>query len=128
MFSGRFRVFSIAVTLLLLMGCGSKERPDPDTWRESWQQMVALIPDREDLEVTAQEEICQQVLAEVREGTSTLLPAPSMTVDDLVNEWVSVAETAFFECPPREEELQSFDDAYAELDRIEESIETALSG
>lgn len=128
MFSGRFRVFLIAVTLLLLMGCESTERPDSGTWRESWQQMVALIPDREDLEVTAQEEICQQVLAEVREGTSTLLPAPSMTVDDLVNEWVSVAETAFFECPPREEELQSFDDAYAELDHIEESIETALSG
>ena len=90
--------------------------------------MVAAIPDQEDLEVTAPQEICQQALAEVRDGTSALLPAPSMTVDDLVNEWVSVAETAFFECPPREEELQSFDEAYAELDRIEESIETALSG
>jgi hypothetical protein len=116
----------LLVAMLILMGCASADRPDPATWRQSWMRMIALIPELEDLGSPPEQEICQEILADVRDGTSSLLPAPSTTVDDLVAEWVSVAETAFFECPPREHDFQSLDDVYAELDRIEESIETAL--
>jgi hypothetical protein len=111
--------------MLIMTGCGV-DRPDSATWRQSWGQMIAVIPDQEDLGSPPQPEKCQEILATVREGTTSLMPAPTNTIDDLVAEWVSVAETAFFECPPREHELQSLEDAYAELERIEESIETAL--
>jgi hypothetical protein len=44
-----------------------------------------------------------------------------------VTEWIAVAEAAFFDCPPEGEDIDSFSDAYEELDRIEESVNTALT-
>lgn len=116
----------VIAVMLILTGCTSADRPDLGIWRQSWEQMTAVVPEREALGTLPRQEICQEVLADLRDGTSTVVPAPSNTVEDLVHEWISVAETAFFECPPREHDFESMDDAYAELDRIEESIETAL--
>lgn len=115
----------IAITLILA-GCVSADRPDQAIWRQSWERMTAVIPEREALGSPPRQEACQEVLADVRDGSSTVVPAPSNTVQDLVHEWISVAETAFFECPPREHDFESMEDAYAELERIEMSIETAL--
>lgn len=50
-----------------------------------------------------------------------------MTVDDLVTEWMAMAQAAFFDCPPEGEGVDSFSAAYDELERITDSIETALS-
>lgn len=128
MFSIRARrVAALAALVLVVAGCNSTDRPDAATWLRSWQAITAVIPDQADLGDSPEESICQTALAAVRERRADLLPTPSARVDELANEWVSIAETAFFECPPQGESINSFDDAYRELARVEESVETALS-
>lgn len=114
-------------TLALLTACSSPERPDAATWLPHWEEEIAAIPSQDDLGDPPDQALCQDTLASVREENEDLLPSPSVTVDDLVTEWIQVAEAAFFDCPPEGDDIDSFDAAYEELARIEESVETALS-
>lgn len=110
-----------------LAACSGQQRPDPETWLPHWEAEIAAIPAQDELGEPPDQALCQDTLALVREENEDLLPSPSVTVDDLVTEWIAVAEAAFFDCPPEGDDIDSFDSAYEELTRIEESIETALS-
>lgn len=123
----RARAGAALVALVLVVGCSSENRPDAATWMRSWNAITSIIPDQTDIGAPPNESICRTTLAAVREGRAGLLPTPSVTVDDLANEWVAIAETAFFECPPEGQDLDSFEAAYRELTRVEDSVETALS-
>jgi len=112
--------------LLVLAACGSEARPNGPIWEVDWNEMVALIPEQGSLGSPPDQETCQTTLAAVREHSAGLLPSPSVTIDDLANEWITVAERAFFGCPPSGQDISSFDDAYAELNRIEQSVAVAL--
>ncbi|HEU4894408.1 MAG TPA: hypothetical protein VFT85_01120 [Acidimicrobiia bacterium] len=112
--------------ILFLVACGSESRPNPLVWEMGWNEMLAVVPDQDTLGSPPDQDTCQTALAAIRENTSELQPAPSVAIDDLVNEWVMVAEAAFFGCPPEGQDISSFDDAYAELLRIEEAIAAAL--
>lgn len=121
------------LTLLLLMSlalflaaCGSESRPNPLIWEMDWNEMVGVIPEKDSLGSPPDQDTCQTTLAAIREHTSGLLPSPSVPIDDLANEWITIAEAAFFGCPPEGQEIGSFDDAYTELSRIEQSIRSAL--
>lgn len=114
--------------LFVTTGCISAERPDAATWLPSWQSINALVPDQSDLGNPPDESLCQTTLGAIRESKEDLFPTPSGTVDELVNEWVAIAEAAFFECPPEGEDIASFDDAYREMLRVENSVTSALAG
>jgi hypothetical protein len=112
---------------LALSGCSRDDRPDTATWLPAWDAMTSVVPAQVDLGDPPDEDLCQDTLGSLREQNEGLLPSPSVTVDDLVTEWIAVAEAAFFDCPPEGEDIDSFSDAYEELDRIEESVNTALT-
>lgn len=116
----------VVLGLSLLVACSRGDRPDTATWLPSWDAIVAVVPDQSELGDPPDEALCKETLADLRSQNEDLLPSPSVTVDDLVMEWVAVAQAAFFDCPPEGEDINSFDDAYEELDRIENSIDTAL--
>lgn len=120
-------VMLVVVLLALLSACSGPERPDAANWLPHWDEEIAVIPPQDDLGDPPDKALCQDTLAMVREENEDLLPSPSVTVDDLVTEWIEVAEAAFFDCPPEGEDIDSFDAAYEELARIQESVETALS-
>lgn len=125
--SGIRRVL-LASLALLLAGCLGTARPDTAEWLPKWEAVVDLVPDRQDLGDPPDENLCQTTLAAIRDQSEELLPTPTQTVDDLVEEWVAVAEAAFFECPPAGEEIASFDDAYQQLATLEQSIRSTLEG
>lgn len=120
---------SIVVALpfvLVLVACSRDTRPDPAEWQDTWNSTLQVIPDQTDLGSPPDEQLCQAALREIRENSEELLPTPSATVDELANEWITVAERSFFECPPDGQDITSFDDAYAEMERIEEAIAAGL--
>lgn len=115
------------VAMVAIVGCGGTDRPDTATWLSSWEGITSVVPDQADLGDPPDAELCEATLASVRSGNEDLRPSPSVTVDDLVTEWVAVAEATFFDCPPKGEDIDSFSEAYEEMGRIEESVEIALS-
>lgn len=124
----RRSILSMLALVLALAGCSRDSRPTVADWRGDWDAMVGVIPPQEDLGSPPDAGLCQETLGAVREHSADLLPGPSVTVDDLVNEWIALAERAFFECPPEGQDMTSFQEAYAELERAEEAVNAALSG
>ncbi len=114
-----------ALACLLLVGCGS-DRPAPEDWRAGWEAVTSAIPDEETVSETLAVAVCEQTLAHLRANRTDLLPSPDMAIDDAVNSWFEIAEDAFFECPPANEEISSFAEAYAELMIFEAEIELVL--
>jgi hypothetical protein len=125
--SARRGITLLIAISLTLSACGGEDRPDTASWLPQWEAITSVIPDQAALGDPPSEELCQDTLASIRTENDGLLPSPSVTVDDLVNEWVAVAEAAFFDCPPEGSEIDSFSAAYEELSRIENSVDTALS-
>lgn len=118
----------VVLPLVLLLGaCSRDSRPDPAAWQVTWDSTLEVIPSQAVLGSPPDAQTCQTALREIREHSEELLPTPSATVDELATEWITVAERSFFECPPDGQDITSFDDAYAEMERIEEAIAAALS-
>jgi hypothetical protein len=116
----------MAVILAIsLTACGPGARPDFDDWQPTWEAALAIIPppsfaDSPDMAT------CERVVADLRQVLENLLPSPDVALDGPVREWISLAEHAFFECPPREGEIIGFADAYDELDRVRLEVEAVL--
>lgn len=116
-----------AAALLVVVGCAASDRPEAAEWQTEWQAIVDVIPDESEIGDPPSEDLCRTTLADVRTLSEDLLPAPTASIDDLANEWVSLAEEAFFDCPPEGQDVDSFEDAYNEMRRVQNSIETALA-
>jgi hypothetical protein len=123
-----FRRWGILLALIsmILVGCRGDE-PEPASWLSQWETMIGLVPDQSEIATPPDKALCRETLSRLREVSAELDPAPSPTLTDLVNEWVSIAEATFFGCPPESEDITSFEQAYDELERIEESVDTALA-
>ena len=122
------RSLVVALPVVLLLGaCDRNVRLDAAEWQDTWSSILGVIPDRTDLGSPPDPGLCQATLRGIREQSEELLPTPSATVDELAKEWITVAERSFFECPPDGQDITSFDDAYAEMERIEEAIAAGLS-
>ncbi len=96
--------------------------------RSSAVALVALTvvaPDPVDA-AALDREGCDTVLERLRELDPQLTPTPDAGTDRLVRGWFEVAEEAFFECPPRTGDIDSFDDAYAEMTRFEAEVDVGL--
>lgn len=51
-----------------------------------------------------------------------LVPTPDPALDEVVDDWVRLAEDAFFECPPASNQVPDFATAYAELRKLQAEV------
>lgn len=114
------------VLIVITVSCGGADRPSVDEWQPAWTAVIEGIPAEADLGAAPDRPTCDAVLAFLRDSVADLSPKPDAAIEDVVDEWVQIAEDAFFECPPREGEVASFADAYAELRRLEAEVATVL--
>lgn len=116
------RHFAIALTFVLaIAGCGGgDDRPDRAEWRADWDATKELVPTVEAIEEDG-EDICGDVLGEVRARREVLLPTPFDTVDPTVDEWIALVEGIGLDCPDDAEELDQrlgeIQSLTAEIDR-----------
>jgi hypothetical protein len=121
------RVVALAVAAVILVSCGG-DRPDEAEWSSLWQSVRQTVPDRSALDGPEAQRLCSDALAAIRDAQVSLIPTPSSALDDPMRNWIDTAEETFFECPPREADLQGFDVAYERLSIYEIEIEAALEG
>lgn len=108
---------------MLVAACGGA-RPDAVQWLVTWDETVELIPAEADLGEDPPKEQCDTVLASLREAQESVIPTPDDTLDVTVNEWLMVAEGAFFECPPAPD---GFAGAYKKLTQLEDQVTAFLA-
>ena len=113
--------------LVVLAACSSASRPTVADWQPFWEQLAADIPTSSELGQPPDRSICSQGLALVRSSQEDLFPTPDRAIDEAVREWVSVAEDAFFECPPSSSAIPDMDFAYGQLARLEAEIDAVLA-
>lgn len=122
------RTVAIGLLLLLATGaCANEKRPSVDAWRPLWESTVALVPDQELVGEDPDQALCEATLAGLRTNRPTLDPTPDLAIDDPVRNWFQIAEDAFFECPPNNDRIGSFGEAYRELIRLEGEIDLVLT-
>lgn len=124
----RIRMITAAAALLAvaLASCGNG-RPSSEEWRPDWQRVVASVPEEASLAGNGSAvAVCGETLAFLRGNRAELLPTPDLAIDDAVTRWFEIAEDAFFECPPHNNQIGSFAQAYAEMGRLEAEIYLVL--
>lgn len=119
------RSIAVAVALLAVAACSDDEsRPGVAGWEPAWEATAAATfevpPDG--AEADGLDDECNALLTAAREARPELLPSPADSVDELVDEWLTVAESVGFECTEHED----LEGALAELAQLEGSISTAL--
>lgn len=116
-------------TLLVLAfaGCGSSDRPSVAEWQPLWDGIVQGIPTLAELGQPEDLTVCADGLGFVRSTQGELFPTPDPAIDEAVREWVSVAEDAFFECPPSSNRIPDMAFAYGQLTRLEAEVAAALA-
>ena len=119
------RAALVLAGVLVVAGCSS-DRPSVDEWQPAWDQITAAIPGDAATAVTLSESACGDTLAFLRSHRAELSPTPDLAIDDVVTAWVEIAEDAFFECPPSNEQIHDFAEAYAELERLEAEVALVL--
>jgi hypothetical protein len=72
-------------------------RPDPGRWYADFAALAERVSDAGN---SPGHEVCQQMLADLREAAEALLPSPNQALDGTVVEWIETAENTFFECAP----------------------------
>ncbi len=114
-----------AVNALIFVAC-AEQRPSVAEWQSSWDTIRAQIPAESDLADPPDRDLCAQTLGAIRTDAPSLTPTPDLSSDDAVADWLSIAEAAFFECPPDSGEITSFAVAYEELRRLEREVDVAI--
>lgn len=115
----------LAVVLGLLLGsCGGGARPTASAWSITWDNTVALVPDEASLGEDPPKEQCETILASLRGAQEDVIPTPDDLLDVTVNEWLMVAEGAFFECPPSE---GGFEAAYKKMAQLESEVDAFVT-
>jgi hypothetical protein len=115
----------IVLAAIALTACGS-DRPSVAEWQPTWERITATIPDEEAVADGLSVATCGEALAFLRSNRSELTPTPDLAIDDVVTAWIEIAEDAFFECPPDNEQIRDFSEAYAEMLRLEAEVELVL--
>ncbi len=111
---------------LALLACGNGGRPSVAEWQPQWERVTATIPSPTELGDPPNVDVCRSVLGIIRSERETLFPTPDPALDPVVEEWVRVAEDAFFECPPSRAGIPDMAGAYAELRRLEAEVDVVL--
>lgn len=116
----------LVIAVALVVSACATVRPSVSEWQPAWKTITGAIPPYSTVGENPPRPVCDQVLAAVRAGQGDLFPTPDLAIDDTVKDWVKIAEDAFFECPPDNDEVGSFSDAYAEMLRLEREVELVL--
>ena len=122
----RSSIVGLLVAIALVLSACATVRPTVAEWQPAWESITSAIPPQEVVGVAPPRAVCDEVLAALRAGQADLYPTPDLAIDDTVKEWVKIAEDAFFECPPGNDEIGSFSEAYAEMLRLEQEVELVL--
>jgi hypothetical protein len=117
----------LALLAVSLAACTDGERPAPEAWRTSWQEVRALVPPAEAFAVQDPRPLCEEVLGELRAEESKLMPAPSPEVETRVQRWLELAKSFAYDCPPRDPPYAGFATARSELERLAEAVDTQLA-
>lgn len=95
---------AVAVTLLLA-ACGDDDpRPAASEWRPTWQTTRDLVPSATTIAEEG-EDVCGDLLGELRASREELLPSPRPVIDDSVSDWLAAAEGIALDCPDAEDDL-----------------------
>ncbi len=108
---------------LILSSC-SASRPAVEEWQPTWQQIVKGIPTESTLREQPPRAICSETLGFLRSNRARLFPTPDLALDHTLGDWFDVAEDAFFECPPNNENVSSFSEAYELLRGFEAEVDS----
>lgn len=123
---GHTRIAALLAAAALVLASCSTVRPTAEEWQPTWDQALAAIPSESVVGENPSKAICDKTLASLRINRARLFPTPDLAIDDTVRDWVDIAEDAFFECPPRNERVGSFAQAYGLLRRFQSEIESVL--
>lgn len=117
----------VGLLSVLVSACGGDDRPSVEAWVPAWNRIVEAIPTPEELGNPPDREICSTALGAVRSESGDLFPTPDLAIDDVVTDWVRIAEDLLFECPPASQRVPSLEYAYGELARLEAEVATVLA-
>jgi hypothetical protein len=122
------RIVAVVGLLSVLVGaCGGDARPSVEAWVPAWNRIVEAIPTPEELGNPPERAVCSTALGVVRSESGDLFPTPDLAIDDVVTDWVRIAEDLLFECPPASQRVPSLEYAYGELARLEAEVATVLA-
>jgi len=124
---GHVRVAALVIVTALVLASCSAGRPTAEEWQPTWEQILATMPSESAIGENPSQAVCDKTLAFLRTNRVRLFPTPDPVIDDTVRYWVDIAEDAFFECPPRNERVGSFSEAYGLLRRFQGEIELVLN-
>lgn len=117
----------LVLSLALIVACSPADRrPSAAEWVPRWEAVQALVPPLEEIPDPPDRERCHEVFVLVREEGRELLPSPDPAVDGPVREWVEVADSVFFQCPPHTPPIDSFAVGYEELRRLAAEVDAGL--
>ncbi len=121
-------VAAAAILVVLVLGAcgGGDQRPTVAAWTPRWDDVVALVPTRDLVTSGAAQATCEEVLVDLREARPTLTPGPDEAVDQAALEWITFAESTFFECFEADAGADSVTTAYDRLDQLESEVDAAL--
>ena len=115
----------LTAAALILSSC-SDSRPTVEEWQPTWEMVVGAIPSESVIGESPPRAICNETLGFLRSNRGSLFPTPDLAIDDAVGDWISIAEDAFFECPPNNEHVRGFSEMYQLLHRLQGEVELVL--
>jgi len=113
--------------LILLAACSGESRPSVEEWQPTWETVVNSFPSPEELGEPPDQAVCSQALGVLRSEADDLTPTPDLAIDDVVADWLKIAESAMYECPPSNQTIPDLEYAYAELERLEAEVAVVLA-
>jgi hypothetical protein len=117
----------VGLLSVLASACGGDDRPSVEAWVPGWNRIVEAIPTSEELGNPPERAVCSTALGVVRSESGDLFPTPDLVIDDVVADWIRIAEDLLFECPPASQRVPSLEYAYGELARLEAEIAAVLA-
>jgi hypothetical protein len=118
--------FALLAIVLFASACDDGARPTPAEWRPVWDGVVADLPTATELGDPPDGSLCATALGLLRTTQSDLFPTPDSAIDDVVKDWVSLAEDLLFECPPSSSAIPDLAFAYGQLERLEAEVDVVL--
>lgn len=116
------------VPMVVFVGaCRSPSRPSVAEWQPGWDAITDGIPSASEVGDPPDTSVCRAGLVLVRTSQGDLFPTPDRAIDETVTQWVSVAEDAFFECPPSSSAIPDMAFAYGQLARLEAEVAAVLA-